>query len=352
MSIDTYQTATLSRIVRQLPEPNSFLLNGGGSMFPGLFTMIQTEDSEEIHFDVEERPRRITPFVSPIHEGEVVEQQGFTTKSFRPAYAKDKRIFDPDEPMKRSIGEEIGGDLSPMERRRAKVAAELRDMVEMLTRREEAMVAEFLDTGTMTVDGPGFDAVSVDFGRASALNVTLTGPDSWDDSSAGNPYQDLEDWAQLMSDNNGGNPTDIIMASNVWAQLRTTWSTETKQVLDREAGQNNEAELGPMAGQVRFIGRMGDFRFWVYTASYVDRAGVTQKFVPDDHVFMVNTMQIEGARAYGVIRDEKANYEARRFFSKSWLEEDPAVRYMMLQSAPLPVPYRPNATLAADVINA
>lgn len=351
MSIDTFQTATLTRIVRELEEPNSFLLNGGGSAFQGIANEIQTEDSEEIHFDVEDSPRRIAPFVSPIHEGEVVEQEGFTTKSFRPAYVKDKRIFDPDEPLKRSMGEQIGGELSPMERRRAKLASELQDQIEMLTRREEAMLADFLDTGTITVDGPGYDAVSVDLGRASALEKTLTGSSSWDDSSAGNPYEDLEDWAQDMANEGGGNPTDVILAGNVWQELRTTWSSETKNVLDREAGQVNTAELGPMAGRVRFIGMMGDFRFWVYTAQYIARDGTTKKFVPDDHLYMINTPQVEGVRAYGIIRDEKAEYEARRFFAKSWLEDDPAVRYLMLQSAPLPFVYRPNATLAADVIN-
>ena len=38
------------------------------------------------------------------------------------------------------------------------------------------------------------------------------------------------------------------------------------------------------------------------------------------------------------------------YFSKSWVEEDPAVRYLMLQSAPLVVPYRVNASLCAKVL--
>ena len=37
------------------------------------------------------------------------------------------------------------------------------------------------------------------------------------------------------------------------------------------------------------------------------------------------------------------------FFSKSWTEPDPAVRYLLMQSAPLPVPYRINASLGATV---
>ena len=38
-----------------------------------------------------------------------------------------------------------------------------------------------------------------------------------------------------------------------------------------------------------------------------------------------------------------------RYFTKSWLEEDPSVRWLLLQSAPLVVPYRPNAVLCATI---
>ena len=48
-----------------------------------------------------------------------------------------------------------------------------------------------------------------------------------------------------------------------------------------------------------------------------------------------------------MIMDEKAAFKALRYFSKSWLEEDPAVRWLLMQSAPLVVPYRPNASLCA-----
>lgn len=348
MAIDTFQTATLNRVVRQLPEPDSFLLNGVGAGFNGFVPEIQTEDSEEIHFDREEESRRITPFVSPIRSGRVVKSAGFTTESFQPAYAKDKRVFEPDAPMKRSMGEQIGGSLSPAERRRARVARELRDQTAMLTRREEAMFAEFLRTGAITVAGDGFPTRQVDFNRAAALTITLAGTDMWSDAAA-TVVDDLENWAELMSENNGGNPTDIVMASNVWQVMRT--KQDVRDAINRDFAQTSGIELGPLAGQVRLVGILGDFRLWVYTSSYTDVDGVTRKFVPSDWLFMINQNDLEAVRAYGVILDEKADYSARRLFSKSWIEEDPAVRYLLMQSAPLVVPYRPNASLAANVIN-
>jgi hypothetical protein len=74
-----------------------------------------------------------------------------------------------------------------------------------------------------------------------------------------------------------------------------------------------------------------------------------QKLLPDYTVLIGSPHQLEGTRCYGVIQDEKAGYRAQRYFSKSWLEEDPAVRWLLLQSAPLIVPYRPNASFCATV---
>jgi hypothetical protein len=59
---------------------------------------------------------------------------------------------------------------------------------------------------------------------------------------------------------------------------------------------------------------------------------------------------LQGVQAFGAIRDERAGFRATRLFVKSWLEEDPPVRYVMGQSAPLLVPERVNASLALKVI--
>ena len=54
-------------------------------------------------------------------------------------------------------------------------------------------------------------------------------------------------------------------------------------------------------------------------------------------------------RAYGAIRDEDAGFQALPYFAKSWAEQDPSVRYLLMQSAPLTVPYRINASCGITV---
>ena len=93
----------------------------------------------------------------------------------------------------------------------------------------------------------------------------------------------------------------------------------------------------------------GSFDIWVYAGSYEHpETKVSTKFLPD-HTVIITSPDLEGTRAYGAIRDEEAGFQAVPYFSKSWVEKDPAVRYLLLQSAPLPVPYRVNAAMCATV---
>ncbi len=80
--VDIFSTFVLNRTVEHLERPASFLLDT-------FFGSIQTEESEEIHFDIDQSKPRLAPFVSPLVAGRVVANEGFTTQSFKPAYVKD-----------------------------------------------------------------------------------------------------------------------------------------------------------------------------------------------------------------------------------------------------------------------
>lgn len=343
MTIGTFDTAVLNRVVDNLDQPASFLLDLA-------FREEQTETSEEIHFDVESDKPRITPFVHPMRAGKVVNDQGFETNSFRPAYAKDKRVFDPSGPLKRAVGEQIGGTLSPEERRSRQVRASIDDQLRMLTRREEVMAAEALVSGKVTVKGDGYPEAIVDFQRDASLDIALTGANLWSDASS-NPMDDVEEWAGLIQSASGAVGTTVVMDPLAWRIARAKDSFT--KLLDLRRGSTADGEIGPInRGQrkARRVATAGDFDFWVYQDTYVDPIdGATKKLIPDNTAMVLDPIEIMGVRAYGAIRDEEAGFQARRFFSKSWAEQDPAVRYLLLQSAPLVVPYRVNASLTASV---
>ncbi len=73
--------------------------------------------------------------------------------------------------------------------------------------------------------------------------------------------------------------------------------------------------------------------------------------IPDGTVLGVSD-QLNGTRAYGAIKDPEFAYGAMAYAPKSWTQKDPAQRFLMLQSAPLVIPSRVNACLAATVTSA
>ncbi|MCW5737359.1 MAG: major capsid protein [Enhydrobacter sp.] len=350
MAVDIYNTWVLTRVVSDLPTPSNFLLN---TFFP----FVQEATANEILFDVDSSKPRITPFVHPLMPGKVVADRGYATKSFRPAYAKDKRVLQPDQPLRRAIGETIGGSLSPMQRRRAQLAVSLADQLNMLDRREEVMASEALRTGKVTVSGENYPTVVVDFQRDAALTVVLAGGARWGQAGV-SPLASLETWAGLVQTKSGAKGTTVVMDPKAYALFKA--DADVKALLSTiiRAGTPNTLQLGPIVrgdgnARARYVGFIGDFDIYVYQDTYVDENGSTQQLLPDYTVIMGEGGRVlgglEGTRCYGMILDEKAAYQATRYFVKSWLEEDPAVRWLLLQSAPLVVPYRPNASFCATV---
>ena len=84
--MDIFSTHVLAKVVENLPTPSSFLLD---TFFPN----VQTSDKEEIFFDVTDSKPRISPFDAPLLPAKVVDGGGYQTKSFKPAYVKDKPVL-------------------------------------------------------------------------------------------------------------------------------------------------------------------------------------------------------------------------------------------------------------------
>src|SRR6202035_1109893 len=105
----------LIQVVPNLKRSTNFLLD---KFFPNIITA----DSEFVSIDVDVGKRRIAPFVSPLVEGKLVEQRRMQTNTFKPAYIKDKRAPDVLRPVRRMIGERIGGGgMSAGDRRMANI---------------------------------------------------------------------------------------------------------------------------------------------------------------------------------------------------------------------------------------
>jgi hypothetical protein len=336
--MDIFSTGVLARVVSELPAPAPFFLNS-------FFRAIQTETSEEIHFDIESGRRRLAPFVSPIVAGQVVRSKGYQTKTFTPAYVKDKRVFDASRPFKRAIGERIGGDMSPAQRMQAALAYDLKDQIDMVTRRQEVMAIEALRTGKIVVVGDNYPEVEVNFGRDASLTVALITTARWGESGV-SPLADVRTWSMNITKLSGTAANVVVMDPKAFDLFAA--DPAVAKLLDRFRG--SDMLVPTVVGEGgRYMGSIGEFDIWVNAGWYEHpTTGALTPFLPD-YTVIITSADLEGTRCYGAIKDEEAGFQAVPYFAKSWVEKDPAARMLLLQSAPLPVPYRVNASMCATV---
>jgi hypothetical protein len=341
---DTFSTGVLMGVVQDLKVPRSALLDR-------YFGSVMTFDTEEVYFDVIPGKRRIAPFVSPNVAGQVVDSKGFSTKTFKPAYLKDKRVFQPARAFKRAVGEQVGGaSLSPTQRMQLHLATEMQDQIDMVTRRLEVMASEALRLGTVTVAGDNYPSVTVNYGRTAGNTIAnLTSTARWGDS-APVPLDNLQTWALLGGQNSGAHPVDVVMGTTAWAAFRK--DTEVKARLLAINTMNQNMEQASAEEGLRYMGTLDGFNIFVYAGWYIDPAtGNETEIWPAKSVALLSSA-VEGTRAFGAIQDEELGFVAAQYAPKSWTEKDPAVRYLMMQSAPLTVLGRPDAVVYCAQVTA
>ncbi|MBW5406397.1 major capsid protein [Morganella morganii] len=348
--MNIFDTNVLIQVVPNLMTSQNWLLD---KFFPN----ITESDTEEVSIDVDVGLRRLAPFVSPLVEGKLVESRKFQTNSFKPAYIKDKRAPDLRKPIRRQIGERIGGQYSAAEREMLNLQFELADQIDMINRRLEWMASSALQTGTVTVNGEGYETKVVDFGRSADLTIALSGADKWPvkvDAGKTNtqPSDDIEDWAQRMLKESGAVATDIVFTTKSWKAFRLDTSIKDSAIVF--------PALSPFGNQINpgtqvqkgavYKGHWGNYDLWVYNDWFIDPLDGKEKPMIADGSVIMSGADLMGTRAFGAIIDPAFNYGPMAYAPKSWLQHDPAQRFTMVQSAPLVIPSRVNASLCAVVV--
>ncbi len=343
----SYDTNVLIQVVPNLKRAQKFLLS---RFFPN----IVMSDSEYVSIDVDVGIRRMSPFVSPLVEGKLVEQRRYQTDTFKPAYIKDKRAPDLRKPVRRMIGERIGGDLTGIEREMANLEAEMTDQIDMVDRRLEWMASQVMQAGSVTISGDGFPTVVVDFGRDATMTQALTGGTQWTAANiaagTASPHQDIEDWAHNMLKTSGGVATDLVFSTTAWANFILDPVVKEAVWFPGGGGGGNTINVGAQIQRgAQYKGKWGQYDLWVYNDWYVDDSTNVEMPMLPDGAMLMSGPDMMGTQAFGQILDPDFNYASLPYAPKTWTEKDPAQRLLMMQSAPIVIPSRVNACMSATV---
>jgi len=341
MAIDMFDTRTMLRAIEQIKTPRTFLRDT-------IFNDVETHTTKYVDIDIQKGNRRIAAYVSPLLEGKVVTREGFQTNTYEPPYTKEKTVTTAQDFLTRDMGTNVySGGSTPQQKAQRQLGKDLRMLMERIDRTEEVQAAEAIQTGIVTAVGEGISA-TIDFGMAATHKPALVGTDQWSDLANSDPLADLKTWRNIISQDAGLAPRDVIMGYNAVQYFQR--NTTAKALLD-----NRRIALGQIVPEqlpdgVIYHGYLNEagLDVWEYTEWYYDVGTSTEKPMIDPDKVVMWARGSRATRHYGAIQDLKATFVVPRF-AKSWEQEDPSARFLLMQSAPLLAPHQIDGFLCATV---
>ena len=346
----SFQSRDMAQALYQMKPPKRLLIDTFVNR-----TMVHSTDTFDIDFVT--AVRSLAPFVSPRSAAPVVNKIGFTSAAYKAPYVKVKKSFETANYLNRGAGEVTYSGVSANERIAAALGAELQAMRDEIRRREEWMVMKQLTSGTGIVafSGIGVDA-QINNGFKSSHNVT---PGVAWTAAGGTPIDDLQTWRRLIVQDSGlSNNFKIIFSNGAWSKFIN--NAQVKTMLDLfhfQIGAVSSVAAENPAGAI-YHGTLQGFDMWEYTDFYQDRTISTGALATEVDMMPANTLilassDLRATRHYGAIQDIEASGQvvsvAEPYFVKSWIEPDPAVRFIMMQSAPLPLIEQVDGSVLATV---
>lgn len=326
-------------------------------------------EENNIAFSKIQASRKIAPFMHGNAPGRpIYSQDGETIEAFRPAYTKPKDAVVPSDHMSRT-GKEIIGRVGPMTAQQRFDNAVLnitnfhREAIERLW---DYMIAKVLlngkiDVEYMTDDGlPLGQKATIDYRRSADHSVPLSSSSQPNWGTTGtNIFKDIQGKVDLVGDAEfGGLVTNILMGSKAAGAFRDYFTTGAgKAFLDLNTSGAEDVRVS--RGIVRenpmnpftYLGNLsGDLSCWKVSGrgNQFQKADGTFETIIGDWDVLYTSPGIDLIMAYGAI-NEATDLVATDIHVKMWDEHDPSKRFIMSQSAPLPIVVNPNGTLRATV---
>lgn len=341
--VDLYTPRTLAEVVKTTPPVRTFLRDR-------FFTNVKTFPTKRVDIDIVKGNRKMAAFIHPMVGGEIVQAEGYETKSYAPPLINPATISTADQLLERLPGEDMYSGKTPADRAAEKLIDEYNQLNDMTTRREEWMAAQVLTTGQLKVKGKGVDEV-IDFGLTN--KITLPSTKKWG-ASAADIWGNLKDWKQQVSRNGFANANMVIMGKAA-ADAFMADATVAK-LLDNRRIEIGAIKPEEMEGGITYYGHLNlpGVDIYGYDEVYLDdETGETKPLIPDNVVLMIPSAA-SFMRAYGLctyLDDAGAWHRAETDrLLRTYVEHRPDRRFIELQTHPLLIPDKIDSWFAATVL--
>lgn len=344
-TLNIYETRAMLQVLENRIPSRTFFRNN-------FFRDGQIYQAETVDLDIIKGTRRMAPFVNPKMQGKVLDKAGYTTRSYKPAYVKPKLVTTAANILSRQAGQPVyTQSTNPAVMAAQQLGRELAELDDSITRREEWMCAGALLTGKVTVLGDGVNDELDFYANVTHFPVLLTTA-RWSQASTAVPLTNLKTWKRIVTKDSGFNPNICVMGLDAYdAFMGTTQVTSASGLFNLRQIDIGAIQPLMLPNGITYIGRINEIGMDIYTYEewYYDEGTSSEKpMMPADKVFLGAT-NTECEFCYGAIQDLDSLVPVARF-PKTWKEEDPSAMFLMVQSAPMPVPKRIDAFLTATVL--
>lgn len=354
MNLDMLNTHTLLASVEQTPPLHTFLRDrffptANGDIFSTHDVLVEYKDGTQV----------VAPIVAPRKGGVTVLRDGYEVKQYEPAYIAPRRALTVDDLEKRQFGEALYSNMPPAQRALAITTLDMQELSDMITRREEQMCAEVMQTNKLSLvqiadDKETGEPWDMAFYSEGTNPATYTPTANWSTTST-TILGDIKAMIGMLV-TRGLGATDLIVGADVADILIN--NAAFKELLDirrYELGNVDPAELPSGAARLMTLnvyGRM--INVFSYDEQYTDFAtGETKPYIDPKNVIL--TAPGAGRIAYGAVTQMEETdrdfhtYTGKRI-PKVLTNAEGETRTITLKSRPIVMPKAKNPFIVAKVL--
>lgn len=354
MPFNFYDTHTLLAAVQQLTPATSFLrdryfpTNEATDIFSTTDVLVEYRDGS----------RMIAPFVAPRKGGVTMVRQGYEVERYEPPFIAPRRGLSIDDLKKRGFGEALMSKLTPEQRQRIFLLSDAQELSDMITRREEQMAAEVMQTNACIMkhiadDATAADEMSISFYSGGENTATYTPTGNWESAYTG-IIKDLGVMARMLT-TNGLPATDLVCGADAADAILN--NAEIQKLLDIKNYNVGRVDPSTLPDGVSHIatlnvkGRMIDV--FCYEETYRDLDGKTKSYIDPKNVIL--TAPGAGRTAYGAVSQvEQSDGELHTYTGtrvpKYLSNAEGNTRSLTITSCPILMPKAKNPFIVAKVL--
>jgi hypothetical protein len=347
LNLNIYRTQTMLSAIQKMMPARTFFRS---TFFPGFQTFV----TEKVLLDFKKGKRKMAPFVSPRVGGITMDRQGYRTDEYRAPKIAPQRQITLDDLVIRGMGENVFSQRTPADRQAELLGRDLNELDEMITRREEWMIAQLMFNGKITMKGYidradiTFVDQTLDYGFTN--KEVLAGDDLWS-AGTSKKLDDLKRWRLEVIQKSGRAPTMAIFGQDAADAFLS--DADVSEKLKQFNATLLELRPRVVDDALTYIGRINELALDLYTYNdwYLDDDGTEYPFVPTDHVLLAR--ENIGEMLYGAVTQlengQFVTYEGTRI-PKSWADDENEQRMIRLSARPVPKPEDVDDWFVAQVL--